>query len=218
MFGEVQDVRYTWNDVNWGWGSGLIVPDAAWTFVALVVEPTKATLYMNSGSGMQWGVLTGTHAIEEFDAVSYLGADSTNPGRRFKGLMDDFRIYNRSLSSAEITALYSGYMGTNSPPTWNANPIVEANATVDTPYTGTIADHASDPDAGDTVTISKVSGPAWLSVAGNGALSGTPTSGDAGPNTFTVEVSDGKGGEDTAALNIQVVILPLARARAWAPY
>jgi len=54
------------------------------------------------------------------------------------------------------------------------------------------------------VTYSKVSGPAWLSVAANGALSGTPASGDLGANAFTVEVSDGNGGTDQATLNITV--------------
>jgi len=95
---------------------------------------------------------------------------------------------------------------------------VKGDATANAAYAGSIAGDATDPDVGDTLTFSKISGPVWLSVAGNGALSGTPTSGDAGPNTFAVKVSDGKGGEDTAALNIRVVILPLARARAWVPY
>ena len=217
-FGDNQELRYHWNGGNYGWNSGLVVPDAAWTFVALVIEPARATIYMNSGSGMRSAVNTVAHTAEEFNGVAYLGRDTSSGSRRFKGLMDDFRVYDRILSAAQITALYNEYMGTNNPPVWNPNPIVEPNAAAGAAYTGTIADHASDPDAGDTVTISKVSGPVWLSVAGNGALSGTPGTGDAGLNSFTVKVSDGKGGEDTAALSIRVVILPPARARTWAPY
>ena len=34
---------------TYNFASGLIVPDGVWTFVALVVEPTKATLYMGPG-------------------------------------------------------------------------------------------------------------------------------------------------------------------------
>jgi hypothetical protein len=41
-------------------------------------------------------------------------------------------------------------------------------------------------------------------VAANGALSGTPGAGDVGANVFTVGVSDGNGGTDTATLNITV--------------
>jgi hypothetical protein len=54
------------------------------------------------------------------------------------------------------------------------------------------------------LTFSKVSGPAWLSVASNGALSGTPGSGDVGANQFTVRVEDGRGGSDQAIMNITV--------------
>jgi hypothetical protein len=53
------------------------------------------------------------------------------------------------------------------------------------------------------MTFSKVSGRAWLSVAPNGDLSGTPGAGDAGANAFTVQV-DATGGSDTATLNITV--------------
>ena len=39
-FGTGQELRYHWDGGMWGWDSGLVVPDATWTFVALVVEPT----------------------------------------------------------------------------------------------------------------------------------------------------------------------------------
>jgi hypothetical protein len=217
-FGDSQELRYTWNGGNYGWNSGLVVPDAAWTFVALVVEPTKATIYMNTGSGMQSSINTVAHAAEEFNGVAYLGWDTNSGSRRFKGLMDDFRVYDRILGAREISDLYSSYVTVNQPPQFTSDPIVKGDATANAAYTGSIAGDATDPDAGDTLTFSKISGPVWLSVAGNGALSGTPTSGDAGLNTFTVEVSDGKSGEDTAGLSIRVVILPQARARAWVPY
>jgi len=53
-----------------------------------------------------------------------------------------------------------------------------------------------------------VSGPAWLSVAANGALSGTPGAGDVGLNSFTVQV-DATGGSDTAVLEITVIAAPV---------
>ncbi|MEI7850441.1 MAG: putative Ig domain-containing protein [Kiritimatiellales bacterium] len=93
----------------------------------------------------------------------------------------------------------------NSPPVFTADPISKASVTVGVPYTGqTLAGSATDAN-GDTLTYSKVSGPAWLSIASGGALSGTPAGGDAGANSWTVQVSDGKGGTDTAILNIQVM-------------
>ena len=42
-------------------------------------------------------------------------------------------------------------------------------------------------------------------VGTDGSLSGTPALSDAGTNVFTVGVDDGKGGSDTATLNITVL-------------
>ncbi len=93
---------------------------------------------------------------------------------------------------------------TNSPPAFTSDPIVKSNATQGLAYNGSIAGNASDPDS-DPLTFAKTSGPAWLSVAANGSLSGTPASANIGTNSFTVGVSDGKGGSDSATLQITVV-------------
>ena len=92
--------------------------------------------------------------------------------------------------------------GPNLAPSFSTDPVVEANAAEGSAYSASIADDASDPE-GDAMTFSKVSGPAWLSVAANGALSGTPGAGDVGLNSFTVQV-DATGGSDTATLEITV--------------
>jgi hypothetical protein len=94
-------------------------------------------------------------------------------------------------------------VGGNNPPTFNTDPISEIDATEDTAYSSTLADDASDPDS-DPLTFSKVSGPAWLTVAANGDLSGTPGAGDVGGNSWTVQVADGVDGSDQATLNITV--------------
>ncbi len=39
--------------------------------------------------------------------TAYIGWDSPNTGEYFSGLIDDVRIYNRSLSAAEVADLYS---------------------------------------------------------------------------------------------------------------
>ena len=72
-------------------------------------------------------------------------------------------------------------------------------------YSGSIAGSGTDPDAGDTQSYSKVSGPAWLNVATNGALSGTPVIGDAGSNIWTVRVTDGGGLTADATLTVNVI-------------
>jgi len=103
----------------------------------------------------------------------------------------------------------------NDAPTFTANPINKPNATENAAYSDTLAGSATDVDVGDTLTYSKVSGPAWLSVAANGALSGTPGAGDVGANVFTVKVEDTSLASDTATLNITVDTAPVNQAPAF---
>src|SRR5207247_10128143 len=61
---------------------------------------------------------------------------------------------------------------------------------------------------GDTITFAKVTGPAWLSVAGNGGLSGTPFSDSAGTNAFVVRATDPTGLFTSATMNLVVLPAP----------
>jgi len=88
-------------------------------------------------------------------------------------------------------------------PLFASNPVDGGSASITSPYTGSIAGQASDPD-GDPLTFSKIDGPAWLQVATDGALSGTPPPAAMGANSFTVQVSDNDEGSVTAILNIMV--------------
>jgi hypothetical protein len=92
---------------------------------------------------------------------------------------------------------------TNLPPVFKEDTMERSLALVGEFYHDTIEDSAFDPEF-DPITYSKVSGPAWLSVAADGTLSGTPASGDTGTNTWTVQVIDDLGGMDQATLMIVV--------------
>ncbi|MGJ8639385.1 MAG: polysaccharide lyase family 7 protein [Opitutaceae bacterium] len=90
----------------------------------------------------------------------------------------------------------------NQAPAFVSDPITALNALEGVPYTGnTLASFASDLE-GDTMTFTKLTGPAWLVVDSDGTLSGTPPSGT-GLDVFTVQV-DATGGSDTTTLNITV--------------
>jgi hypothetical protein len=103
------ELFYTWNDTEdtWAWHSGLIIPDKQWVFVALVLEPTGATLYLGKDGKLTSATNSVNHAIEEFNGATRIGHDKKPdfPPRFFKGLIDDVRIYDRALSSAEIAKL-----------------------------------------------------------------------------------------------------------------
>jgi hypothetical protein len=92
----------------------------------------------------------------------------------------------------------------NNPPVFAADPIIMPNAVENRAYSNTLAGAATDIDAGDILTYSKVSGPPWLNVATNGVLSGTPGAGDVGAFPFTVKVEDPELAADTATLSITV--------------
>ena len=115
-----------------------------------------------------------------------------------------------SFSNGEVED-YSVQIGTN--PTPNAapyflsDPIAKAGVTAGSPMSGSLAADAGDWE-GDPLTYSKTSGPAWLTVASNGAVSGTPPTSAQGTNNFVVSVADGSGGTDSTTLQINVVAAP----------
>ncbi len=96
----------------------------------------------------------------------------------------------------------------SSPPVFTANPIMGLEAATTYAYTGQpLADYVFDWDLiawnpSQVLTFTKSSGPAWLSVAVDGTLVGTPSLADAGTNTWVVRVTDDAGlfGETTLTL------------------
>ena len=87
-------------------------------------------------------------------------------------------------STAPIVAAFRAGGGSgispDNPPVFTSDPISKPDGTAGQPYSGSLSGSASDPD-GDPLTFAKVSGPAWLTVAANGSLSGTPWASDQGP-------------------------------------
>ncbi len=97
---------YCWagqtNDTGWT-NSALVPPDGRWTFVALTVSPTNATLYMLTAYNV-------TNAPTPFVGRLNIGRDSSG-GRQFRGNLNDVQFYYRTLSFAEITNLWNNGVG-----------------------------------------------------------------------------------------------------------
>ncbi len=85
---------------TWGYNSGLVVPMNEWSFVALVVEPEQATLYLD-GTDL-WSVNPITHDPALFDTGIVLGFDPAVSDRCFSGALDDLRLYTQALTADEI--------------------------------------------------------------------------------------------------------------------
>jgi hypothetical protein len=145
------------------------------------------------------GILTGTAPNLTYTPnANFSGADSFTFTAN-DGAMDS------NLATVGITD-----NAVNDAPVFTADPIVAVGGSECVAYTGvSLAGTAIDADSGDQVTYSKVSGPAWLDVAADGTLSGTPPSGSAGLNTFVVRATDTNSATDDAMLEIDVAGLPL---------
>lgn len=101
------------------------------------------------------------------------------------------------------------YISVTGAPSFIADPFTLPAILVGQNESGTIATNATDPNTGDTPTFSLLSGPSWLSLAANGALSGAPLSANVGTNTFTVSVTDQGGLSSSATMYILVTSPPI---------
>jgi hypothetical protein len=110
--------------------------------------------------------------------------------------------------SGGLSNTASLFIYVNGAPVFASNPFSTPDATAGQGYSGTIATNASDPNPSDALTFAKVSGPAWLSVASNGAISGTPSISDANTNAFVVSARDSSSLSNTASLFINVKAAP----------
>ncbi len=103
-FGPANELRYHWTDQAWDFATGIIAPDQEWFFMALVVEPTRGTLYLNGTDTFARN--QATHNPDPFDGALRIGQDWA--GRDLQGTVDDVRFYKKALSAAEITAVMRG--------------------------------------------------------------------------------------------------------------
>ncbi len=95
------ELGFHWSNDQWGWGSGLIVPDDEWVHVAMAVGPTQTSLFLN---GIE-AVNTADPAAHTFDSPIVFGADEPWGSRRFRGEMDEIALYDRTLDQTEIREL-----------------------------------------------------------------------------------------------------------------
>ena len=115
------DLGYNWNnDPNvWGWDSGLLPPVGQWSFVALVVTPSAATIYLMNTNGLTSSTHVYPHVIQPFSSANttLIGDDSFDGGngsRTFAGLMDDVAVFNTALTGAQVANLFYTATGVSS--------------------------------------------------------------------------------------------------------
>ncbi|MDB6071274.1 MAG: hypothetical protein JWL81_2445 [Verrucomicrobiales bacterium] len=101
------ELRYHWDGSQWGWGSGLQVPANIWTFCALVIEPTRATVYMGDGDTLRKSSVSATHTPHLLNqALAFGGNQLGRTSRNYVGQLDESAVYARALSEIELTSLF----------------------------------------------------------------------------------------------------------------
>ncbi|UCC22342.1 MAG: LamG domain-containing protein [Planctomycetota bacterium] len=110
------DMGYNWNNDQATWGFNPEIPELPynkWAFVALAIGPTEATIYLreDNDSTLHLDSNPYDHAPEPFDIPGHIGS---HKWRYFDGVIDDFRIYDRTLSISEVEWLaYQSAQGTD---------------------------------------------------------------------------------------------------------
>lgn len=183
------------------------LPVGQWQHVAFTLSGNNANLYTN-------GVLAASTATIVYNPSSikpmqnYLGKSQNSTDPMFSGQLDEVEIADTAFTAAQVAALL-----TDNAPQFTTNLITSVSSTQTVAYSSSIADMATDPDLGDTLTYSKISGPAWLNIAADGTLTGTPTPSDSGTNIFIVRVTDAAGASAFAGLSIATI--PLTTNGVW---
>jgi hypothetical protein len=182
-----------------------VLPTGQWVHLAAVLKGNHATLYVNGQAAGSVFEVT-TNPTDFLPSQNYIGR-SQYADPFFNGRIDDFRAYNHGLSGAEVWDLWGE--SANKAPVFNPTLIALPDATASLAYTGhTLSNSASDADL-DALTYTKLNGPAWLSVAASGSLSGTPGAAHEGLNTFVVRATDPSGASSDAELQINVLPTPV---------
>lgn len=184
-----------------------VTPNNQWHHLVGVCDQVNGfvRLYVDGVQAAQ-GTLTPNTGILGSTATVSIGSRQAGVGtafnNQFAGYMEEVAIYGYALSASQILTHYQA--ATNRAPVFVSNPFTLTSANAGQSYSGTLATSASDPNA-DSITFAKLSGPAWLSVASNGSLSGTPFTPNVGTNSFLVRATDPSGLATQATLNLGVI-------------
>jgi hypothetical protein len=119
-------LRYTTNSLlgyTWNLGStetsefysGLQPPVGQWSFAALVIEPTKATLYLYNTNGLASATNAIPHISEAWDGHALIGHDGGYYDYNFPGQIDEVTVFNYAFTPAQVLNLYNAAFGASAP-------------------------------------------------------------------------------------------------------
>ena len=182
-------LTYNWaaDNSTFNWASGVSLPDSDWAFVALIVQPNQAAIFVANDTNytsFNGATNQASHAVQPFEGATLFGTDLTPDGgltgpANFAGSIDEVAIFNRALGVGEVYTEYASAVG-DVPPQIFADPAAPANQLFD----------------GDTLTLAVDAGgtPAlsyqWWK--GTSAITGATSSAYVKPNIQVGDAGDYK--------------------------
>ncbi len=167
------------------------IQNGIWSHVVVVYDKSVLHFYLNGvekseswGGNQSWG----GDLIMNMAGATGFGAEN-QWDRFYSGAIDDLRIYNRTLTPAEIVALYNGSWGSST----NQPPVLAAigNQSVNEGQSLSFTVSATDPNS-TNLTYSASGLPTGASFnTSTHTFSWTPTYSQAGSYNVTLAVSDG---------------------------
>jgi Concanavalin A-like lectin/glucanases superfamily len=174
-FGATSDhLGYTWNNnaaATYNWDSTLVVADGEWNFVAYVITPTNATVYLGNLSGGTTNFLQAAnpiaHTAETFAGGTIrLGGDANNVSRNFNGLITEATLFTNALTTLQIQQYFLAAIGASSlKPTVPATTIAPSTASVYSGQNVRMSANASGTEPLSYQWQSSTDGSTWANVA-----------------------------------------------------
>jgi hypothetical protein len=125
------ELGYVWNNSSstYNFHSGLFPPSSTWSFVALSLTPSNATLYLCYFDGVKTNVFkkvnNTAHALETFatGSTTWLGGDPSSNNRIFTGSIDEVAVFGSAFSDDQVMNLYFAGQGGSTAPIISTDPV-----------------------------------------------------------------------------------------------
>ena len=192
---------YTWGAGDLVFNAG--VPVEGWVNIAITYDGTTESIYTQGQLRATRSVPGGLNtAVADLD-IGRIPPPFAGSGAYFDGLIDEFAIFDRALTTDEVRAVYTGgALTVNHPPVANTDDATtNEDVAIVIPVTGndTDADH-------DALAVTGVSTPALGAAVINadGTITYTPNPDANGSDSFTYTIEDGQGAAATGTVAVTI--------------
>ena len=176
FIGVTDHLGYTWNNnssATYNWDSTLAVADYQWNFVAYVITPTNAVVYLGNLNGGTTNFLVATHTLNHIaqtfaGGTIRLGGDPAGLANTFNGLLTEATLFTNALTAAQVQQYFLIGIGAQAlPPTIPNLTVIPAAAAGAGVYSGQNVRMSSTPTGTAPLSMQWQAGPdgsTWTNV------------------------------------------------------